>query len=107
MTEQETRVEAEAIAVINWYHSRSSDRDGLTLVEKMRQTILTAEKRGASEQAEKDADRTRGPLEVGPYVISRDNQRGGYWIEHNDGEGMAVSESKFLVFIQKFWEDNF
>lgn len=45
-------------------------------------------------------------LVVGQYTI-RPAHRGGYWIEHESGEGMQCSADSFEALITQFYADNF
>lgn len=47
-------------------------------------------------------------IEIGPYEISKyTGLDGGYWIQHESGEGMQVSEAKLSQWLHHFYEENF
>lgn len=47
-------------------------------------------------------------IEIGPYrILKYRGSGGGFWIGHESGEGMQVSEKALIDCIHKFYEDNF
>lgn len=46
-----------------------------------------------------------GQIEIGEYLISAHGDH--FWIMHEDGEGMRVSEQKLLEEIKNIWNKHF
>jgi hypothetical protein len=49
------------------------------------------------------------PLVIGDYLIGfyEENDKDMIWIGKTDGEGMAISEKKFIKFLDELWEKEF
>lgn len=47
-------------------------------------------------------------LEIGQYIIRKYmGLGGGYWVEHESGEGMQVPAHSLEELIDKFYKENF
>lgn len=47
-------------------------------------------------------------IRIGPYTLQPFHGKAqGIWIEHDDGEGMQISNAKFLAWLERLLDEEF
>lgn len=49
-----------------------------------------------------DENRNHECISIGDFILSR--IKGGYWLQHKDGEGMQILASDLLGIINELWK---